>query len=161
MMYPTILSLALICLSCAPLLSSGMTQWEREEDMKTLKALIFKSVGTVEPYEMYTYLTTLRMQMRLYKEDPVQVSGNLVVSIKDIDDLIEAYHMRETRCNIIELMNMRKMLNKYASNTQLYNYLDFMKRKLSQFCMILDQAKDQPEYFALTRQRRISPEFWF
>lgn len=132
-----------------------------EELLQTKQSLLASELRS-EPFEMHIYLKDFKRLTAECQDNPNYFLQINLFSGHNIDDLIEAYNINETQCNKNWFLKLRAMLTHYRGKKSIWAYLDHMKRKLGQFCLILSQAQSQPEYFGLgqANQGKISDKFW-
>lgn len=163
--------LFLSCLACLIALSvvrstfASPNQEEIERELRKTKLKILSKDGKIEPSEMYLYLREMDSLRDQYKGNQGYFLGSNRESDKDMKDLIEAFDISEKKCNTRWFSKLNELIEYHESRIQIYNYLSFLKVKLGQFCMIMLQNENQPDYFGLERGRHrvkgmITDRFW-
>lgn len=128
-------SLILASLLAVSAVRCDISQAEIEKQMNEISQIVFSPMTTVEPIEMYVYLTALKKLKGAFEGEPGFHLGIMSEVDQDLDDLIEAFNITSKKCSREWFLKLQKMMRYYENKMQFWNYVNHQKRKLSELCL--------------------------
>lgn len=166
MNYLLLSSLLLACLIVAvSVVSCNVFQEDLEKEIHRARQKIVSSNRKIEPSEMYLYLRELESLRGQYQGSRGYFLAPQRDSDQDIENLIAAFDISEKRCNPHWFSKLSDLISYHEGRKQIWNYLSFLKVKLGQFCLIMLQNENRPDYFGLEGGKNkvkgmINDRFW-